>query len=334
MGRKEKDKLFEELMGTVTRGSSALKLEALTGRISSALDGAVPKTDAIRIADIEVRPQVRKSFDEEEIASLAESIKEHGLLQPIIVVEKGDGRYLLVAGERRLRAAKKLGWFSIPAIVIPEKDEGRLKVIQLVENLQRKDLSLMEKAEGIRDYFDLVWGREGGSGSPNLDDLWLTFYYMNGGKRDRIKGRLELYQRVASICGDVLGMPATTVLLFYLVASLPEKVKSAIEGFKNISATHLRILLLNRRPSEMDGEIVELLEGAEEKGMGRREFERLLRGRLHRGSSQKSGSSDPFAKVDRFMKGLIKGLDDDLKRRVLKYIISKAEAALIKIDNP
>lgn len=104
---------------------------------------------------IEVEPnrnQPRRIFDEESIEELAESIKEYGLLQPIIVSKK-DNFYEIIAGERRWRACKKAGLNEIPAIV-REYDEKRNKEIALIENIQREDLNPIEKAMGIKSLME------------------------------------------------------------------------------------------------------------------------------------------------------------------------------------
>ena len=103
----------------------------------------------IKIIDIEPnKEQARKIFDEESIDELANSIKEYGLIQPIIVTQKGK-YYEIVAGERRWRASKRAGLKEIPAIV-REDDERRNKEISLIENIQREDLNPIEKARGIK----------------------------------------------------------------------------------------------------------------------------------------------------------------------------------------
>lgn len=96
--------------------------------------------------------QPRVDFDEDDIRSLAETMKEHGLLQPI-VVRRHEGRYQLVAGERRLRAARMAGWTDLPANVI-EADDRELAELAIVENLQRKDLNPLEKAASFQRYLE------------------------------------------------------------------------------------------------------------------------------------------------------------------------------------
>ncbi|MEK6526432.1 MAG: ParB/RepB/Spo0J family partition protein [Nitrospirota bacterium] len=98
------------------------------------------------------RYQPRREFAESELAQLAESVKQNGLLQPILVRRKGDGFFEVIAGERRLRAVKLAGLHSIPSIIRNSSDEQTME-LALVENLQRKDLNPMEAA---RAYHRLI----------------------------------------------------------------------------------------------------------------------------------------------------------------------------------
>jgi len=105
----------------------------------------------IKLERIKPNPnQPRKNFDEDGILSLAESIKEKGLLQPIVVTAV-NGNYLLVAGERRYRACKLLGLENITCVIISTDD---IYVTSLVENLQREDLSSLEEAEAYKELID------------------------------------------------------------------------------------------------------------------------------------------------------------------------------------
>lgn len=97
--------------------------------------------------------QPRKSFDDEKLQELAESIKEHGVIQPIIVAKKED-YYQIVAGERRWRASKKLGLKTIPAIV-REYDEKKVREVSLIENIQRQNLNPLETAKAIRELMEV-----------------------------------------------------------------------------------------------------------------------------------------------------------------------------------
>ena len=105
----------------------------------------------VNVYEVDSNPfQPRVEFGEEDLASLAESIKHHGLIQPISVRRVGD-RYQLVAGERRLRAAIKAGWQRVPAQVV-EVDDRQLAELAIVENLHRKDLNPLEKASSFQQY--------------------------------------------------------------------------------------------------------------------------------------------------------------------------------------
>ncbi len=103
----------------------------------------------IDIRDLEVREQVRKDFNDEDLKDLASSIEEHGLLSPITVIQQDNGKYLLVCGERRLRACKSLNMTKITANIIKLKKsdydyDSQISIIQIVENLQRSNPSLDE----------------------------------------------------------------------------------------------------------------------------------------------------------------------------------------------
>ena len=107
----------------------------------------------LKIIEIEPnRDQPRRNFDEESLQELANSIEKYGVIQPIIVTKK-DNFYEIVAGERRWRASKKAGLTEIPAIV-RENDVKRNKEIALIENIQREDLNVFEKATGIKLLMD------------------------------------------------------------------------------------------------------------------------------------------------------------------------------------
>jgi ParB family chromosome partitioning protein len=132
-------------------------LEAL---LSPDLKESVTETERIKelgLDSIDANPyQPRERFDDEHLGELAESIRKHGVLQPV-VVRRAGGRYQLVVGERRLRASKMAGRTTIPAIVREIGDDDSLK-FALLENLQREDLTPVEEARGytaLREEFGL-----------------------------------------------------------------------------------------------------------------------------------------------------------------------------------
>ena len=116
----------------------------------NSLESGKGNGEKIRIADIEPRhDQPRKTFDREALEALAESIAEHGVLQPIIVRENEAfaGTYEIIAGERRYRAAKIAGLTEIPAVVL-SGDDLKVAEVALIENIQREDLNPVEEALG------------------------------------------------------------------------------------------------------------------------------------------------------------------------------------------
>ncbi len=107
----------------------------------------------VPIAQIETnRFQPRKEFDRESIEALRSSLETHGLLQPIVVRKNGD-HFELIAGERRLRAAKEAGWSNIAVHVVDMNDQSVFEAA-LVENIQRSDLNPLEKAKGFQEYLE------------------------------------------------------------------------------------------------------------------------------------------------------------------------------------
>lgn len=167
---------------------------------SSQADGLL----SLSIRELEANPfQPRREFDESEIESLAASIRSHGLIQPI-TVRRVAGRYQLIAGERRLRAAGRAGWSEIPARVI-DADDRLAAELAIVENLQRKDLNPVEKAISFRQYIERY-----------------------GCTQEELAGRLEINR--------------STVANFIRLLELPDEVQRAVRDDR-ISYGHARALL-------------------------------------------------------------------------------------------
>ena len=119
---------------------------------TAAESGSEPEA-SLSIASIVTNPdQPRKSFDETQLSELSDSIKQNGVLQPILVRKKGD-KYEIVAGERRYQASKLAGLKEIPAIV-RDIDDAEVFQLALIENLQRSDLTPIEEARGYRQLLD------------------------------------------------------------------------------------------------------------------------------------------------------------------------------------
>ena len=127
------------------RGLDAIFLDNSQDTVEK--DGGVTN---VRISLVDPKSdQPRKYFDKEALEELSASIKEHGLLQPILVREGGAGRYQIIAGERRFRASKLAGLEEIPAIIL-DKDDRAAAEIALIENIQREDLNPLEEALAYR----------------------------------------------------------------------------------------------------------------------------------------------------------------------------------------
>lgn len=112
-------------------------------------------TETIRLSDIEPnKNQPRKSFDNEALRQLADSIREHGVIQPLIVQSMSNGNYRIIAGERRWRAAKMAGLTDIPAVIRDDLSEEQAMQIAMIENLQRENLNPIEEALGYKELID------------------------------------------------------------------------------------------------------------------------------------------------------------------------------------
>ena len=140
------------------KGGLGRGLEAILGDVELAYKAELNEGNSDMVKDIDLdliveNPyQPRKNFDETALRELSESIKRHGLIQPIIVIEK-DGGYMLIAGERRFRATKLLGESKIKAIVADIESQS-LRELALIENIQREDLNPIELANSYKELID------------------------------------------------------------------------------------------------------------------------------------------------------------------------------------
>ena len=156
------------------------------------------------------RYQPRTIFVEDELEGLAQSIKEHGVLQPIVVRRKGDGVYELIAGERRFRAATLAGLATIPALVRNSSDEKSL-ALALVENIQRQNLNPMEEAKAY----------------------------------SRLMGEFGLTQ---DLVASSVGKDRSTIANILRLLTLPKEVQQFIES-GNLSLGHAKVLAGVSSPS-------------------------------------------------------------------------------------
>ena len=131
-------------LGALISGADTVKKQSFSG------DSGVLEMEIDKVSPNKEQP--RKNFDEEKLADLAESIKIHGIVSPLIVVNKGD-YYMIIAGERRYRAARKAKLKTVP-VIVKDYDEIKSEEIALVENLQRENLNPVEEASGYKKLMD------------------------------------------------------------------------------------------------------------------------------------------------------------------------------------
>ena len=134
----------------VKKGGLGRGLDSLFNENSTEENGVLK----LNINDIEPnREQPRKDFDDDAVSELADSIAQHGLIQPIVVTPLSNGRYSIVAGERRWRACRMAGLNEVP-VIVKDASKQELMEIALIENLQREDLNPVEEAFGYRSLID------------------------------------------------------------------------------------------------------------------------------------------------------------------------------------
>lgn len=134
----------------VKKGGLGRGLDSLFNENATDTGGVI----TVNLNDIEPnRKQPRKDFDDQALQELSESISEHGLIQPIVVKPTSNGRYSIIAGERRWRACRMAGLYEVP-VIIKNADEQELMELALIENLQREDLNAVEEALGYRSLID------------------------------------------------------------------------------------------------------------------------------------------------------------------------------------
>lgn len=152
--RKKLGKGLGALLGETLREEPLVRRDDTSASDASRVNANVPALATLPVAAIEPLPgQPRTHFDDDALNELAESIAARGVIQPVIVRPKGGGRYQLVAGERRWRAAQRARLHEIPAIV-RELDQRDVMALALIENLQREDLNPIEEARAYQKLAD------------------------------------------------------------------------------------------------------------------------------------------------------------------------------------
>ena len=201
-------------------------------------------TGSVELRIMEVEPnknQPRKDFSEEALEELAASIKEHGLLQPILVRPTASGRYQIIAGERRWRASRKAGLSTIKAAIREFRDEEVME-IALIENLQREDLNPIEEAEGYGSLIEtLGLTQEQVAKKVNKSRSYIAnslriLNLDNGSKRALKEGKITLGHAKALLSIDDLRLREDALKAAINGASVRE-----IENFKALPTKQISI---------------------------------------------------------------------------------------------
>lgn len=222
-------------------------------------ENAATEARSVLVSAVHPNPfQPRREFKEEELVELAASIKENGLLQPIVVRpagnRRGADRWELVAGERRWRAVTRLGWKDVPALV-RDVDDRTLLVLALVENLQRTELGAMEEAEGYQQLVE----------------------------------EFDLSQKEVA---EAVGRDRSTVANMLRLLQLPASVRRLVED-GSLSAGHARALL--GAPSNRMAELAR--QGADQEWSVREMEERVRKARPKKKRRKKQKEADPELKA-------------------------------------
>ncbi|MHB8928911.1 MAG: ParB/RepB/Spo0J family partition protein [Bacillota bacterium] len=200
------------------------------------------RNQQIRLSDIDVVSNVRKQFDADKAAELEASVRAHGVLQPVLVSIEGSGRYRLVAGERRVRAARAVGLEGIPAMVA-QMTEAEVVECQVVENLQREDVSAIEEAQGFRQLTETC----GYTQQKVADKI--------GVSQAQVANRLRLLRLPAAVQEKVIARQITAGHAMALLRLLPDgKTKPGLlfdEALEGMAGGRITVAEAQKRVDEM-----------------------------------------------------------------------------------
>ena len=223
-----------------------------------------PKAGGVAEIDIEkIKPnpnQPRKNFDSEALNELAASIKMHGIVQPIVVNDMGDGTYMIIAGERRWRAANICGLKTVPAVVRNYTDK-QVKEISIIENLQREDLNPIEAAKAIKELMDeygltqeVVADRIGKSRSSIANTLRLLSLYPDVLKMVE-EGKLSAGH---ARCLVVVEDKNQQIKLAQLVVNKNLSVRELEKAVKNLESSQKRHIVMPEQSLELKELIIQM----------------------------------------------------------------------------
>lgn len=256
-----------------------------------------------RVMDIEIEKispdaeQPRKSFSEDSLKELASSIREKGVLEPILV-RRVDSKYIIISGERRWKASILAGKKNIPAIVLEPRDAKEIKEIQIIENLQREDISPIERAKVIYEYLEpFTHGKK-------LKSLLIN--YRMGRKIPE-----DLALTVSALC-KTIGKTPITIIRWLSLLELPEDMQKKLDDpLSPITSKHIETLIKLNDLALMRN-VIKIIE---KENLSSEEAEEIIK------KIKKRKANDP-------LKAAIRGIESASKR--LLYVQTKKELEKIK----
>jgi ParB family chromosome partitioning protein len=256
-----------------------------------------------RVMDIEIEKispdveQPRKYFSEDSLKELASSIKEKGVLEPILV-RRVDSKYIIISGERRWKASILAGKKNIPAIVLEPRDAKEIREIQIIENLQREDISPIERAKVIYDYLKpFTHGKK-------LKSLLINY---------RIGRKIpeDLALTVSALC-KIIGKTPITIIRWLSLLELPEDMQKKLDDpLSPITSKHIETLI-KLNDLVLMRNVIKIIE---KENLSSEEAEEIVK------KIKKRKANDP-------LKAAIRGIETVSKR--LLYVQTKKELEKIK----
>jgi ParB family chromosome partitioning protein len=256
-----------------------------------------------RVMDIEIEKispdveQPRKYFSEDSLKELASSIKEKGVLEPILV-RRVDSKYIIISGERRWKASILAGKKNIPAIVLEPRDAKEIREIQIIENLQREDISPIERAKVIYDYL-----------KPFTHGKKLKSLLINYRMGRKIPEDLAL--TVSALC-KIIGKTPITIIRWLSLLELPEDMQKKLDDpLSPITSKHIETLI-KLNDLVLMRNVIKIIE---KENLSSEEAEEIVK------KIKKRKANDP-------LKAAIRGIETVSKR--LLYVQTKKELEKIK----
>jgi len=247
-------------------------LQALLGEAKPA--EAQPRSGVRELEIARIRPnpdQPRTHFDEDSLKELAESIAERGVLQPILVRPDGPEHFMIIAGERRWRAAQRAQLHAIPAVIRDQTDEGLAAELALIENIQREDLNAIEEAEGYRQLINRYGhgqdevGKLVNKSRSHVANLLRLLDLPQSVKQSLLQGDISMgHARAVAAAPDPEALTRDIVAKGLSVRQAEERAKRAKQGPKELVLTADRkvdadLAALERQLSDMMGVKVQVV---------------------------------------------------------------------------